>query len=283
MSCSSPSPCRLISIPPFHNYFAPLLSSPRFVSGPLPVRFYEYCRVSFKSKDIEAVGQARKAADTSLPHPEQLLNLRNRIISAKVAALFHSQEHGKQTEKWRREREAEAGNWKPFVSLMLTSVIVTIDSVMNFSVSEPSAPAQPNVLNLPFKAQRAVTAYKHKTTQLCFPHYLKENTPSVRLLVVSLLRKKDEGGAEEQSVFSVLLRRRSTVITTAFSLYWLMCLLDRIKPWGSKGSDIMAAFTRHHVDNQWRFQMKQMRTHKRVHHTRRYQPHTVFSLESWII
>lgn len=48
---------------------------------------------------MRAVGQARKAADTPLPDPEQLLNLRNRIISAKVAALFHSQEHGKQTQR----------------------------------------------------------------------------------------------------------------------------------------------------------------------------------------
>lgn len=40
---------------------------------------------------------ARGAADTPLPHPEQLLNLHNRIISAKVAAFFRSQEHGKQT------------------------------------------------------------------------------------------------------------------------------------------------------------------------------------------
>ena len=63
-----------------------------FLSGTLPVRLYEYRRVSFKSKDVGAVGQARGAADTPLPHPEQLLNLRNRIISAKVAALFHSQE-----------------------------------------------------------------------------------------------------------------------------------------------------------------------------------------------
>lgn len=46
-----------------------------------------------------AVGLGRRAAATPLPHPEQLLILRNRIISAKVAALFHSQEHSKQTER----------------------------------------------------------------------------------------------------------------------------------------------------------------------------------------
>lgn len=46
-----------------------------------------------------AVGLGRGAAATPLPHPEQLLILRNRIISAKVAALFRSQEHGKQTKR----------------------------------------------------------------------------------------------------------------------------------------------------------------------------------------
>lgn len=91
--------------PFFYISFTPLLSSIFlssllcFLRRHLPVRFYEYRRVSFKSKDMGAVGQARKAADTPLPDPEQLLNLRNRIISAKVAALFHSQEHGKQTER----------------------------------------------------------------------------------------------------------------------------------------------------------------------------------------
>lgn len=108
LSCSSQSPCHLIFICHFlfsFFYSSPLLCSSLlssllcFLSGPLPFRFYEHCRVSFKSKDIEAVGQARRAADTPLPHPEQLLNLHNRIISAKVAALFHSQEHGKQTER----------------------------------------------------------------------------------------------------------------------------------------------------------------------------------------
>lgn len=103
-----------------------LSSSPLcFLSEPLPVRFYEYRRVSFKSKDMGAVGQARRAADTPLPHPEQLLKLRNRIISAKVAALFHSQEHGKQTERKRGEGRGKpkTGNRKLFVSLMLSSVI----------------------------------------------------------------------------------------------------------------------------------------------------------------
>lgn len=76
-----------------------------------------------------AVGLARGAADTPLPHPEQLLNLRNRIISAKVAAFFRSQEHGKQTERTSSEEgvKLRTGNGKLFVSLMLTSVIVSID------------------------------------------------------------------------------------------------------------------------------------------------------------
>lgn len=62
-------------------------------------------------RTLELWAKQRRAADTPLPHPEQLLSLRNGIISAKVAALFHSQEHGKQTERdeWRREREAEDG------------------------------------------------------------------------------------------------------------------------------------------------------------------------------
>lgn len=46
-----------------------------------------------------AVGLRRRAAATPLPHPEQLLILCNRIISAKVAALFRSQEHSKQTKR----------------------------------------------------------------------------------------------------------------------------------------------------------------------------------------
>lgn len=70
-----------------------------FPSRTVPVSLCEYCGVSLKSTDMGAVGLGRRAAATPLPHPEQLLILRNRIISAKVTALFHSREHGKQTKR----------------------------------------------------------------------------------------------------------------------------------------------------------------------------------------
>lgn len=106
LSCSSPSPCRLTSIPPFF-LSSPLLFSKRQLS---PVRLHEYRIVSFKSKDMGAVGQAKRSSGHFSPtHPDQLLSVRNRIISAKVAVLFHSQEHSKQRERktCRRERETE--------------------------------------------------------------------------------------------------------------------------------------------------------------------------------
>lgn len=67
-----------------------------------------------------AVGLARGAVDAPLPHPEQLLNLRKRIISAKVAALFRSQEHGKQAGRASSEgrwREAEVRQQKTVLSI----------------------------------------------------------------------------------------------------------------------------------------------------------------------
>ncbi len=91
----------LLSHIPFSPLSSPLLSF-FFLSGTLPVSLYEYSRVSFKSKDMGAVGRARGAADTPLPHPRQLLNLCNRIISAKVAALFVKKEKG----KWRQAAES---------------------------------------------------------------------------------------------------------------------------------------------------------------------------------
>lgn len=48
------------------------------------------------------MGRARRAADTPLPHPEQLLILRKRIIFAKVAAVRNMV--NKQS---REEREAD--------------------------------------------------------------------------------------------------------------------------------------------------------------------------------
>lgn len=141
--------------------FSPPLPPLSLLFSVSPVSFYEYRGVSFKSKDMGAVGQAGGAADTPLPHPEQLLNLRNRIISAKVAALFHSQEHCKQTERNRGEGKLKTGNRKLFVSLMLTSVIAEIDLVMNFPVSAliPTNPLL-NPMSLIYfsrHAQRAVT------------------------------------------------------------------------------------------------------------------------------
>lgn len=96
---SHPSPLFFLS--------SPLLFSKRQLS---PVRLHEYRIVSFKSKDMGAVGQAKRSSGHFSPtHPDQLLSVRNRIISAKVAVLFHSQEHSKQRERktCRRERETE--------------------------------------------------------------------------------------------------------------------------------------------------------------------------------
>lgn len=73
----------------------------------------------------ELWAKQEEQSDTPLPHPEQLLNLRNRIISAKVAALFYCQGHGKQT-----ERRSGRGSRR-----RKTSVIAQIDLVMNFTVS----------------------------------------------------------------------------------------------------------------------------------------------------
>lgn len=70
-----------------------------FPSRTVPVSLCEYCGVSLKSTDMGAVGLGRRATATPLPHPEQLLILCNRIISAKAAALFRSREHGKQTKR----------------------------------------------------------------------------------------------------------------------------------------------------------------------------------------
>lgn len=85
------SPFSLIPSPSLPPYFFP--------SRTVPVSLCEYCGVSLKSTDMGAVGLGRRAAATPLPHPEQLLILRNRIISAKVAALFRSWERGKQTKR----------------------------------------------------------------------------------------------------------------------------------------------------------------------------------------
>lgn len=85
----------------------------------------------------ELWAKQEEQSDTPLPHPEQLLNLRNRIISAKVAALFYCQGHGKQTERrsGRGSRRRKTGSRALFASLTLTSVIAQIDLVMNFTVS----------------------------------------------------------------------------------------------------------------------------------------------------
>lgn len=58
----------------------------------------------------ELRAKQEEQSDTPLPHPEQLLNLRNRIIPAKVAALFYSQEHSKQTKKEKRRRERQGAD-----------------------------------------------------------------------------------------------------------------------------------------------------------------------------
>lgn len=95
LSCSSPSPSCL-TLPPYFPSQSPLIFFP---SRTVPDSLYEYCRVSLKSTDMGAVGLRRRATATPLPHPEQLLILCNRIISAKVAALFRSQDHSKQTRR----------------------------------------------------------------------------------------------------------------------------------------------------------------------------------------
>lgn len=55
LSCSFPSPCRLTS------FFCSALLSSAFGADPLHVWFRECRRVSFKSKDMRALGQARGA------------------------------------------------------------------------------------------------------------------------------------------------------------------------------------------------------------------------------
>lgn len=76
------------------------------------------------------MGLGRGAATTPLPHPEQLLILRNRIISAKVATLFGSHEHGKQTKRTScAETEMQRGTMqqKLYISLILTSLTAQMD------------------------------------------------------------------------------------------------------------------------------------------------------------
>lgn len=89
--CFCPARLRFGLVSPFP--LLPPQSSLIFFPGrTVRVSLYECCRVSLKSTDDGSCGPGRGAADTPLPHPEQLLILRNRIISAKVAVLFRSRE-----------------------------------------------------------------------------------------------------------------------------------------------------------------------------------------------
>lgn len=136
LSCSFPSPSCLTLSP----HFPPSIPPYFFPSRTVRVSLYECCRVSLKSTDMGAVGLGRGAAATPLPHPEQLLILRNRIISAKVAALFRSQEHGKQTKRTScAETEMQRGgrtcNRKLYISLILTSLTAQMDLETNSDAS----------------------------------------------------------------------------------------------------------------------------------------------------
>lgn len=92
LSCSSPFRSWLTLSPQSPPLLPPNPALFFFPSRTVRVSLYECCRVSLKSTDDGSCGPGRGAADTPLPHPEQLLILRNRIISAKVAALFRSRE-----------------------------------------------------------------------------------------------------------------------------------------------------------------------------------------------
>lgn len=94
LSCSFPSPCRLTSFP-LLLLSSPLLSEPTLS----PSGSVNAAEFHLNPRTWELWAKQEEQSDTPLPHPEQLLNLRNRIISAKVAALFYCQGHGKQTER----------------------------------------------------------------------------------------------------------------------------------------------------------------------------------------
>lgn len=171
LSCSSPSPCRLTSIPPF-----PLLSSPS--PSPSPPLFSKpssslsgcmnTAEFHLNPRTWELWAKARGAADTPLPHPEQLLNLRNRIISAKGRSHCSTVRNAVNKPQKKTKKRVEEGRGEPktggrklFVSLMLTSVIAQIDLVMNSSVGAliPTRPPL-NPMSLIYfsrHAQRAVT------------------------------------------------------------------------------------------------------------------------------
>lgn len=110
LSCSSPSPCRLTSIPPFLSSSSPSPSPPLFskpsssLSGCMNTAEFH-----LNPRTWELWAKARGAADTPLPHPEQLLNLRNRIISAKgrshcstVRNAVNKPQKKKQKKEWKK-------------------------------------------------------------------------------------------------------------------------------------------------------------------------------------
>ena len=165
LSCSSPSPCRLVSIPFF-------LSSPPLSPSLRSVFFWAdlslsasmntaYFHLNPRTWELWAKQEEQR---TLLFHIQS--NYSTYVIELsplKVAALFQSQEHVKQTERNSGDGRNKTRNRTLFVSLMLASVIAWIDLVMNLSASV-LIPAYPLLLLNPMSlihfsrhTQRAVT------------------------------------------------------------------------------------------------------------------------------
>lgn len=194
LSCSSPSPCRLTSIPPF-----PLLSSPS--PSPSPPLFSKpssslsgcmnTAEFHLNPRTWELWAKARGAADTPLPHPEQLLNLRNRIISAKgrshcstVRNAVNKPQKKNKKKSGRRERRAGDGRQKTVCQLDadISNCSDRFGDEFLCRCIDPDPPsAQPDVLNLLFKAcskgcnHIRLTAYikNKRSKRRCFLQYLK--------------------------------------------------------------------------------------------------------------
>lgn len=110
----------------------------------------------------ELWAKARGAADTPLPHPEQLLNLRNRIISAKgrshcstVRNAVNKPQKKNKKKSGRRERRAGDGRQKTVCQLDadISNCSDRFGDEFLCRCIDPDPPsAQPDVLNLLFKA-----------------------------------------------------------------------------------------------------------------------------------
>lgn len=180
--------------PPF-----PLLSSPS--PSPSPPLFSKpssslsgcmnTAEFHLNPRTWELWAKARGAADTPLPHPEQLLNLRNRIISAKgrshcstVRNAVNKPQKKNKKKSGRRERRAEDGRQKTVCQLDadISNCSDRFGDEFLCRCIDPDRPsAQPDVLNLLFKAcskgcnHIRLTAYVNdkRSKRRCFLQYLK--------------------------------------------------------------------------------------------------------------